>query len=106
MTSEICYITKPRLVLTSCILCDRNEWFRIRIEIFWHLVHPYQLHIVIETYNATFRHSLNVLFRNETGLVIEKTVRISTPSHTAHVDPKITIVLVVELAILTRISAF
>ena len=75
------------LILTSRVLRDCDQWLGLLVQILGLLVHSDQLDIVVQSNDAAILDRLDVLFADETRLIIKESVRVSTPCHAPHIDP-------------------
>lgn len=75
-------------MLTTRVLSDRNQRFCSWVKIFGSYVCTYEFYIIIESDNSTILSRFYIFLAYVTRLIIEKTMRITTPSYTSHVYSK------------------
>ena len=75
--------------LTSCALGYGDERLGLWVQICWLHVETNELYIIVEPDNLASLGSFDILLANIPGLIVEQSMRISTPCHTPHVHSNI-----------------
>jgi hypothetical protein len=75
-------------ILTFSVLSDGNQGLRSLVQFIRLHVHANELNIIVQTDDAATLTCFYIFFADVARLVIEKSVRVATPSDASHEHPE------------------